>query len=323
MLRGIILSLFALSIMGVRLSATASPTLRVSGGPLIESLPFLILAHDKNFANAEFKVVFIPWHSPDQFRALIAGNQVDGAVITTTTASILYNRGIPVKTAILYEAPLWIVSSKRNQPRSLKDITGTIVFPFGPREMPQLLFQALNEDSGSNPTSRHTGSALEAVNLLLLGKGNHTLISEPAATIAVRRSLETPSESRPELIKSIDVNALWQKKYNGRRLTVSCFAVFGKTTDRTDLINKLVHHYRRAVLWARENPEKATAVVKDNFPALWAQARQGGLSAKNISMIVDDRVAADAVFFLEKIADQSPASIGGSVPDASFFMAVQ
>ena len=134
-----------------------------------------------------FKVNFTPWHSPDMLRAMVAGGQVDTAIVTTAAACTLRNKRVRCRVATLQESPVWIVSTRKG-PDTLASLEGTLLFPFGPGEMPELFYKATMKDKKSKVSIRHTGGAMEAVNLLLAGKGDHAMLSEPTASIALLRA---------------------------------------------------------------------------------------------------------------------------------------
>jgi len=130
------------------------PTIVLSGPPIAESVPLIAMTQEAQAWNQHFNVKFIPWHSPDMLRAMIVGGQIDAAIITTAAAATLLNKGINVRIAQLYESPVWIVSN-RPGPDTLESLKGTLLFPFGPGEMPELFFKATLGDKPNGISIRH------------------------------------------------------------------------------------------------------------------------------------------------------------------------
>ena len=292
--------------------------IRLSGPALGESLPFLAMVEFERFRPQGVEVRFVPWNSPDQLRALIVGGQVDGALLTTAAASIFHNKGLATQVVVLQEAPIFIVSS-HSGPNRLDDLTGDLFFPFGPGEMPELLFQAASQHSASNLTFRHTGSPLEAVNLMLAGRAQQAMLSEPAASLALIRSEALAGQGARKLTKIIDLRTVWKARFEGRRLLPSCLAFFGPKTNNSERRAAFSQAYVSACDWIAEHPHEALELANKRFPALAAQAVEGRLPGLDIRPAKGPEAMADALFFLERIHDLSPRSIGGAVPGPDFF----
>jgi len=305
-----------------RTCAANHPVIRLSGPPVAESLPFAMMS-GMTFDNPAMTIQFIPWHSPDQIRAMIAGGQVDGAIITTAAASLFYHKGVHTRLAALFEAPLWVVSTADAVGTSLEELTGTILFPFGHKEMPELLFNALLAPQTPEINRHHTGGALEAVNLLLLGKGRHALLAEPAASLAVMRSKEMAEKGAPLLAKHLDIRRMWKKRFEGKPLYVSGFAVFGDSLDNPAMVRRILQEYEKGVARIATHPEKTLAMAKKNFPALAAQAKNGTLPGVDIHMTRGKKAFSDTLFFLKQLSHQAPRATGGKLPGDDFFLVTQ
>lgn len=299
-----------------------APVVRISGPPVAESLPFAMMS-GVTLDDPAVTIEFIPWHSPDQIRAMIAGGQVDGAIVTTAAASLFHQKGVPTKLAALFETPLWIVSTADASGSALEDLSGTLLFPFGHKEMPELLFDALLGSKRPKITRHHTGGALEAVNLMLLGKGRHALLAEPAATLAVMRSKAMADKGAPPLKKHLDMRKLWEEKYKGKPLYVSGFALFGTALNDPKMVRRILEEYDKEVARIAAHPEKALALAKQGFPALAAQSKNGRLPGMDIRMSRGKKVFSDTLFFLEQLSKQAPRAMGGALPGESFFLVTQ
>ena len=298
--------------------AEASEVLRVSGPPIVESIPLLVLSQNKRPWEQDFEVQFIPWHSPDMLRAMVAGEQVDAAIVTTAAASTLRKKGINCRVALLHESPVWIISTRQGAD-SLESLEGTLLFPFGPGEMPELFYRAAMAGKHSKVTTRHTGGALEAVNLLLAGKGDHAMLSDPTASIAILRSKTLQDEGVPVLVKRVDMRTAWERSFPGHHLAASCIAFFGNKADDTATMSAFNKAYIHACSWVREHPDKAFELIQREFPSLAAQIEHGALKDLNVHTLRGEKAQADALFFLATIYKLSPAAVGGTMPGIDLF----
>lgn len=296
-------------------SVWADP-LKITAPPVIESLAFAVMA-DQGPGPGNPEVELIPWHSPDQARALVAGGRVDAALITTAAAAALHAMGMALKIAGVFDSALWVVSSEAAAHPG--PLTGTLLFPFGHREMPELIFNAVLGSDHQGLKTRHTGGAMEAVNLLLAGRADHALLAEPAAGMAVARSLK----KGVRLVRHRDFRLEWSRRFSGRPLYVSALVVFGETANRPDTVSQLLKDYDRIRAWSRNHPDAALAIAKKQVPALAAQAIDGRLPALDGVLARGKDAMGPAMFLLKKIHEQSPDAVGGKLPAKTIFMDVK
>lgn len=306
---------FVLIWAGIFIQAAQAAPLRLSGPPIAETIPLLIMAHDEADG---FDARFIPWHSPDMLRAMVAGKQVDVGIVTTAVAATFASKGVDCTVAMIQEAPIWILST-RPGPDRLDSLTGTLLFPFGPGEMPELLYQAALAGRKNAVTIRHTGGAVEAVNLLLAGKGDHAMLSEPIASIAVARSGKLHEKGVPLLVKRVDMRKAWQRSFPGRGLAVSCMAFFGEHAHGKEKMIAFRKAYRSACDWVKQHPKAALLIAEEKYPALAAQMQHGGADDFDVRILSGKKGQEDALFFLSRIAEISSAAVGGNVPASSLF----
>ncbi|WP_421902120.1 ABC transporter substrate-binding protein [Maridesulfovibrio sp.] len=296
----------------------ANQVIVVSGPPIAESVPLIAMSQKTQSWDQPFDLKFLPWHSPDMLRAMIVGGQIDAAIITTAAASTLHNKGINVRIAQLYESPIWIVSN-RPGPDTLESLKGTLLFPFGPGEMPELLFKATLKDNPTEISIRHTSGALEAVNLLLAGKGEHAMLSEPTVSVAILRSQEKHSQGSPLLVRRISMGKVWTRTFPGHRLASTSMTFFRSKAENPDMIQHFRKAHTQACEWVKQNPSKALTLTRQKFPALAAQLDSGAIKKIDIHTLNNQRARKNAIFFLSKIKELSPDAIGGPIPKNDLF----
>jgi len=313
-----ILTTALLLFIGCPIPVESSGFLRLSGPPIAESLPLLAMSQQERAWAQDFEVQFIPWHSPDMLRAMVAGGQVDAAIVTTAAACTLRNKGVNCRVALLHESPVWIVST-RPGPDTLESLEGTLLFPFGPGEMPELFYKAAMTGRTGKVETRHTGGALEAVNLLLAGEGDHAMLSEPTASIALLRARAMADKGVPQLVKRVDMCKAWTRTFPGHSLASSCVAFFGDEADDQRLLAVFAKAYAGACRWVKENPGEALVLAQRRFPALARQIEQSGVDRFAFKILSGESARVDARFYLSRIRDISPDAIGGDIPGDDFF----
>jgi NitT/TauT family transport system substrate-binding protein len=233
---------------------------------------------------------------------------------------MLHNKGVGVRVALFLESPIWIVSAHPGEDVLQSLEGGAVLLPFGPGEMPELLFKALTTGTGVQVETRHAGSALEAVNLLLLGRGDHALLSEPAASLAVSRSRSMEKKGVRQPVKRIDIRNAWRRAFPDHPDLLHCaLAIVGPRADDCVTTQALRDAYIEASRQIMAQPREALNLARRRFPALAAQAEDDVLPGVDIRTVQGEKAREDATFFLQKLHELSPASIGGVVPEGRFF----
>lgn len=294
---------------------SVQPTLRLSGPALAETLPLLRLADLKRPQRIQPGYSFSPWRSPDQLRALVAGGQADAAVLSLTAAVTLCNKGLPVRVVALSSPPLWIVSTHTGL-RDLRQLDGQeLCLPFGPGEYPDLLLRALTARLGLRMTPRHTGGGLEALSLLLSGRARHALLSEPTASLALRRSQQKGGQT---LFKAVDIHAAWAGAFpESPVLAHGALALLG-APDGSRKADALRSAYAREAAEVAIHPKTAAELATRLFPELGQQAVDGVVPGSGIRLSLGPKAAAGARFLLARLLEQSPQALGGHLPPESF-----
>ncbi len=300
--------------------ATAEQPLRLTGPAVRETLPFLRMIENPPCVPGMHGAVFMPWSSPEQLRSLIATKKVDVALMTIASAAALYNKGVPCTVVAVYSSPVWIVSTDQ-------DLTGfndldeqEIMLPFGPGEMPELSLRILMEKRKMRFLPRHMGSALEAVSMLRSGRGQHTLLAEPAASKALTAFESMGIETGKSPRKYFNICELWAESFpQSPEMPFGAVVVFGPLAKNRMACGAIRANYLKNVHLTREHPENTFMTTRKAFPALEKHLK--GMKkeeACDIRIVTSEHVAASVNFFLARLFELSPASIGGKMPDDDF-----
>ncbi|MBG0775910.1 MAG: ABC transporter substrate-binding protein [Desulfovibrionaceae bacterium] len=323
-----LLALLALATLGTAHDGRAGrDAMRLSGPPVAETLPLIALAMHDGGGDARGvsdkpsplpTCVFTPWHSPDQLRAMVAGGQVDAALVTVAAASRLAERGVPVRVVAILSSPGWILSA-HGPLRSMDDLRGKeILLPFGPGEMPEALFTAVAAGHGLTRARdyalRNGSNAMEVVQHLLLGHADYAFVSEPAATLAVSRSAEG---SRP-LVRGLDLRAAWAEAFPAcPELPATAVVLFGPRAADPGLARDLNAAFRAAAARILADPGPVMAEAAEHFPEFTALPDAWRLLAG--TRILDQTGAEEAVrFYLETLRAAAPGLRVGDLPHGAF-----
>lgn len=307
--------------------ALAMPRLAQAAGPLTlwgpPAAPSIVLA--QAIANGALKEVdaaaaFRTWRTPDEMRAGLSSGAMQAVIVPSNVAANLYNRGLGIQLLnIMTRGLLYIVGSDTYA--RIEDLKGKkIAVPFR-NDMPDLLLRRLlakaGMKAGQDIQFDYAGTPPEAVQMLLAGRVEAALLSEPGATAAILRG----KVSMSGLARAIDFQKEWARVVGGsgfvpqaglvvtrafaEKLGPAGLTGFQKALEAAvDYV--VAHPYRASVVSATElgllSPVVAEAIPHSNLAALPASSIRPELEA-----------------FFSMLAEDDPRIIGGKLPGDSFY----
>ncbi len=288
------------------------------------AIPMAYMAANNMLSAVADKTDVVVWENPQQLQAMVAGKQGDFVTMPSNNSAIFYNKGVSLK---LLDITVWnityLISSDAGA-KSFADIKGqSIAVPFQ-GSVPDLMFQYIAKKEGLDPlkdfTVRYATDPTQASQLLLAGKVQNAVLSEPMATASILQSQST----KTKLYRALSFDTGWQKSTASYELSpIAGTVATANMLDKPAVIAEFLKQYQAAVAWMLANPEAAGRLIETQFPQLGLKAAPMTASLKNITwkftLAADARKDTDT--FLAQLATLSPDVIGGKVPDAGFYYA--
>jgi len=306
---------------------TALPVkkLVLAGPPAGVSNGLIHLLANDGLAELADEVEFILWSNPDQLRALALNGKVDFIAMPTNVAANLYNRGAPLKLLNISQwGALWMISRDPNM-KTLADFKGQeIAIPFR-ADMPDIVFTHLAERQGLTPNKdfklNYTATPMDAMQLLIMRRIDHALLSEPAVSMALRKTKSFPvSLIAPELHRSVNLQQEWSRVVGTEaRIPQAGIAVMGNKANNPQLVARFEQTYAQATHWCQENQQKCAEEVAAKIPMLSAEAVADALAAQGNYYATAFDAKQELEAFLEILLAKQPASVGGKLPNADFY----
>jgi NitT/TauT family transport system substrate-binding protein len=152
---------------------------------------------------------FTAWRSPDELRAGLTSGSILASVVPVQAAANLYNRGFPIRLANVMTNGLLYIASSRTDIAAIPDLAGrSVAVPYR-GDTPEILFGQLlvhhGLDAETDLDIAYAGTPTEAMQLLLAGRVEAALTSEPATTAAVLRGRQGGIDVR----RAIDLQSAW------------------------------------------------------------------------------------------------------------------
>lgn len=264
-------------------------------------------------AHSQIKIEIL--NEPMQVRKMMLDGTADFAILPTTMAALMYNKGVDFRLiAIPVWGSLYLLGSDSGI-KGWENLRGRRVYVMGRGMTPDVLFRYLLEQNGLNPESdvlldysypTHIDLA-NAVAAELAGIG---VVSEPLATLVLEKNRS---------VRTIfDLNLEWGK-LQGVAIAQTSFVVSESFLRRhPQKVRQILSAYESSSNWVNQNPDSAaTLIVKyDILPEHGLALRSIPMS--NIRFVTAAGVREGVDRYLRIFYDINPEIIGGKLPDENF-----
>ncbi|MFN3994367.1 MAG: ABC transporter substrate-binding protein [Tabrizicola flagellatus] len=262
------------------------------------------------------EVTLTVWRNPDALRAGLTSGAIDLSVVPVQAAANLYTRGMGLRLVNVMTNGLLSIVAPEGTPAGLGALTGKrLAVPFV-NDTPDFILRTLIAHHGLAPELVATGTPVEAAQMLLAGRIDAALLSEPAATVAVLRGREA---GRP-MARAVDIQAEWGALTGlGPVVPQAGLAVTRAFAEAHGALIAPLHAALAAATAAvLADPAAAAAAASGPLdqpaPVLAASIPHCNLTATPATAA---RPAIEAMLGLMAAAD--PAIIGGRLPDDGFY----
>jgi NitT/TauT family transport system substrate-binding protein len=301
--------------------AAALDDLVVHGAPGTSSVALAHLVESGQLSAHVGKARFRVYSSPDELRAGIASGQWKLAQTPTYVAANMYNRGLPVRLLNVMTTGQLYVMARDEGVKTLADLKGRTLGLFFRNDMPDLVFQYVARKQGidlaRDITVHYAATPMEAAQLLLAGKVQAAVLSEPAATAAILQGMQ----AGVTIHRVLDLRTVWAEATGGKAaLPQAGMLVTADLLERhPELVRAVQDGCRRSTEWTRANPASAARLAED-YMGLKAPAIERAIPYSNLASLSAREARPELDRLFSALAELSPAILGGKLPDDGFFL---
>lgn len=324
------------------LRAAPAPRLALYGPP---AAPTITLAHavaTGMLADLAAEVSLTVWRTPDELRAGLTSGAIDLSIVPAQMAANLYNRGMGMRLVNVMTDGLLYIMAREGAIGGMADLAGkTLAVPF-PNDTPDFIARALLDHHGltDQVTLVTPATPMEAAQLLLSGRIDAALLTEPVTTVITLRAAAPAADVHSAevagalarkaggavtgpaipLVRAIDLQAEWGAATGlGPVVPQAGLAVTTGFAERHGaLIAPLQAVMEQATAAVLADPAAAAAhaapYLEQPAPMLAASIPHANLVATPASAA---RPALEAMFAL--MAGNDAAILGGRMPDADLY----
>ncbi|ADD68838.1 hypothetical protein Dacet_2075 [Denitrovibrio acetiphilus DSM 12809] len=273
--------IFLIISMLCTLTSFAGEHLTMSGPATLESCPMMLMAEENALSVYGVTAEFIPWTSPDQYRAMLSSEK-NLYVIVSTLEYVRLNKLIE-NARLLFSvegSPIWFLGKKTGV--TLKELESSIIaLPFR-GDMPEILLMMLMEKSGNDYKKTKivsAGGGITSAQLVMRGRADYVAIPEPIASSIVEIS---GRKGLRKLSYSLSVEKIWRELYQSSPpLLVSNIMSFKSSREADDAFRKTYSRYYGKCV---TNAEVSANLFVKYFPAVSKSGIKQLISSNNIKI---------------------------------------
>ncbi|MGD9845247.1 MAG: ABC transporter substrate-binding protein [Variibacter sp.] len=307
-------------------AACAAPRIARASGPFVlwgpPAAPSIVLSQAvaggflKSVApDAAFKV----WKSPDEMRAGLSSGTMTAVIVPTYVAANLYNRGLGVRLVnVMTDGLLYIVAAAGSV-ASIAELKGKrLAVPFR-NDMPDFILRRLLTAArlkAGDLTIDYSGTPPEAAQMLIAGRVDAALLSEPSSTALIARA----AAAGKTLDRVIDCQKAWAVAEGHATIPQAGLAVSTKVAEQIgrDGVAALQQGLENAMRAVLANPAQA-AVASAGALELPAPIVERSIAFSHLVARPASAARADLTAFFDVLATEDARIIGGKQPDERFY----
>lgn len=256
--------------------------------------------------------------SPNEVIARLANGELDFAALPTNVASNLYAKGVKVKVAAITGEGMLMLLTNDTSIDELGDLAGRkIAIPGSgstPDQLTKILITALGYDPSVDVELDYSIAApAQLAQLLIAGKTDLAVLPEPFVSMVL--------SAKPDVVQLLDVQALWSALTGTGNYPMTVVVVSDAFAGKhPEAVKTVMQAIKDSVEWVNTNPSDAGVLIEE---AGIMKAAMAVPAIPRCNLVFRTaKEGYDAMdTYLKVLYGFDYTSIGGSVPDESFYLA--
>ncbi|HLW22324.1 MAG TPA: ABC transporter substrate-binding protein [Sphaerochaetaceae bacterium] len=255
--------------------------------------------------------------SPNEVIARLANGEIDVAALPTNVAANLYAKGVPVKTAAIVGEGMLTFVTTDNSITELGDLAGRKISIPGagstPDQMTKIIITALGFDTETDVELDYSiASPAQLAQMLIANRVDLAVMPEPFVTMALNSS--------DDVIPLLDLQALWMALTGTGNYPMTVIVVSDSFAEQhKDRVPVVMDAIRDSVHWVNANPGDAGHMIEEAGIMKAAMATPAIPRCNLVFRTATEGYEAMDTY-LKVLYGFDYASVGGAVPDESFYL---
>lgn len=260
----------------------------------------------------------------DEIVAKIGKGEIDIAAVPANLASVLYNntKGKISVAAINTLGVLYVVQKMNTEDaqeiKTIQDLKGSTILSTGKGTTPEYVLNYILSSNGIDP--------LKDVNIEFKSEATEVVasmsLSSAQSSIAVLpEPFVTTAQAKDESLKTVlDLTEQWDSLQDNKSLLVTGVVIVRNEfiENNKDSFNKFLDEYKQSTDYINTNVKDGATLV-EKFDIVPKAIAEKAIPKCNITFIEGEDMQQKLSGYLEVLFNQNPKSIGGNLPDETFY----
>lgn len=279
------------------------------------SMGMIKMIDEKALNSEKYAVEYVAEAAPDALTGKIINGDIQISSVPINLASVLYNKtgGKIQIMAVNTIGNLYIVGT--DNVKSIADLEGKSLGMSGKGSTPDFAMNYIlkeNNLKGKVELNYSTDHATLAQSVIA-GDSTVALLPQPFVTQT------TMKNNNVKIL--LDLNEAWKEaSNNSSELYTGCIVINKEFAENNkEFVAEFLKQYEESINWVNENPKDASVLVEKNEIMPSAALAEKAIPNSGITFILANEVKEGLSSFYKVLFDSNPASIGGKMPDDSFY----
>lgn len=254
----------------------------------------------------------------DEIVPLLAKGELDIALIPCNLASVLWNKmqgGVEI-TAVNALGVLYVVEAG-DTVKTVSDLKGKTIYSTGKGTTPEYALDHVLMLNGIDPAKdldiEYKSESTEVAAALASGNATLAMLPQPYVTAVMAQN--------PNLRVALSLTDEWAKADKDSQMITGVVAVRKAFADEhPDQLKAFMDAYAASEAYVNANPDEAGQWIADLGIVAKAGLAAKAIPACNIVCITGDDMKKAVSGYLKALYGLDPASVGGKLPDDSFYL---
>lgn len=313
--------LIVLSILTLGLTlALAEPeptTVRIASLKGPTSMGLVKLMQDAESGDTQNDYTFQIEGTADAITPLLVRGDLDVAMVPCNLASVLINKTEgALKIAAINTLGVLYVLENGETIQSVADLKGKTIYSTGQGTTPEYALNYVLAGNGLNPEAdvdiEFKTESTEVASAMLNDQAAIAVLPQPYVTGVLAQNADVRV--------ALSLTEEWDKIGNGSAM------ITGVALVRTDFLEKnpdaldlFLEEYRNSTVYVNEHPAEAGEWIAEIGITASAAVAEKAIPQCNIVCITGQEMVQKASGYLTALYEQNPQSVGGKLPDETYF----
>jgi NitT/TauT family transport system substrate-binding protein len=255
-------------------------------------------------------------NEPIQVRKMVIDGTADFAILPTTMAAILYNKGLNYRViAIPVWGTLYLFGSDTTITR-WEHLKGKTVNTMAKGMTPDVLFKYLLRENGLNPDTDvrldyRFPTHIDLANAVAAGQATLGVISEPLVSLVMQKN--------KSVVAIFDLNAEWQKIQSVPIAQTALIVNSDFADQNPNLVESILKSYKYSTDWVNSNPDSAAKLIVKYEILPNVEVAKNAIPRSNLNFIRAGAEKSSIDDYLRVFYELNPEIVGGKLPNESFY----